>query len=89
MKTKLRIKIINYFDKHLLAEIDAKDYDVIIVANTYEQEFIVVHNNVMEYDSSVRLQLIEVNSYILDCYDAYNGVSELNLHKANTNRSWI
>ena len=76
----LKLKIINYHDHHTLNEINFDDYDLIILANTYEQEFKVLKNSVMEYDSNIKQKLIDINDYIMSCYDAYNGVSELNLH---------
>ena len=85
----LKFKIIDYFDKHNLATLDEKQYHVVLLANTYEQEFKVIHNTIMEFDNSEKLKLIDINDYILNCHNAYNGVSELNFHHANTNRSWI
>ena len=76
----LKLKIFNYFDKHLLTEENFDKYDVVIIANSYESEFKVAKNTYMVEDETVKHKILDINDYILSCYDAYNGVSELNLH---------
>lgn len=89
VKPKLKIKIIDFHDKHALNTLKENEFDLVIIANKYEQEFKVIHNGVMEFNSSHKLNLVEINDYIRECYDAYNNVSDLNFHNASTNRSWI
>ena len=35
---------------------------------------------IIEYDETEKHDLNNINDYILQCYDTYNGVSDLNFH---------
>jgi len=76
----LKLKIFNYFDKELLTIENFDKYDIVLIANNYESEFKIAKNTIMIEDENVKHKILDINDYILSCHDAYNGVSDLNLH---------